>query len=209
MNYTYFKQGAIVAFCSLLAFTSIKAEEINLTINGMVCAFCAQGLADLARSFDPVEQAYVDMDNSLVVLVIRAGYSMPDAMVHEYVRDAGYDLQGFFRVDQSTDNNIAKLERLLGRSLPSRPSSAYLFQQETADGGHVTYARLTLYRNHVRSWNRAMSQGNEATTFAPSDAPSWWFSDQDPQSLRIFKIGQSQVALSRTGTLAFLKIQHQ
>lgn len=183
-----------------------KAEEINLTVNGMVCAFCAQGLADLARSFDPVQEAYVDMDNRLVVLAIRPGHVMTEALIQEYVNDAGYDLESFFRVDQSTSANVERLRALLGTDLPSRPSSAYLWTETLENGNTYTFARLTIYRNHLRRWNRQLANSSTPGDVLPSGAPEWWTAGLDASALQHFALQGHVGARTQAGTLVFLRI---
>jgi cation transport ATPase len=203
MNYR--RQLALLLFV-LFSVVPVKAEEINLTINGMVCAFCAQGLADLARSFDPVQQAYVDMDNRLVVLSIKPDSSMSDDQVREYVKDAGYDLESFFRTDQSTEKNVQRLAGLLGRDLPSRPSSAYLIEVVGEDGKKYIFARLTIYRQHTRAWNRVLQPTDQALSLPVVELESLPWMPDSVTGHRHFRLNEALVSMAQSGTLVFLKI---
>jgi hypothetical protein len=68
------KHAIWITFISSLTLSlQARTEEIHLTIQGMVCAFCAQGLDALARSKDAVESTTVDMDNRLLILHLAQG----------------------------------------------------------------------------------------------------------------------------------------
>ena len=73
--------------------TSIPAhaETAHVTVNGMVCAFCAQGIEKSFGSMDEVASSSADLDNRLVTISIKSGKQLPDATIEKAIRDNGLD----------------------------------------------------------------------------------------------------------------------
>lgn len=74
----------------LMAFPA-HAETARVTINGMVCAFCAVGIKKTFGKLDAVEKIDVDLDNRLVTVVMKNGQTLDDAIIKKVITDAGYD----------------------------------------------------------------------------------------------------------------------
>lgn len=66
---------------------SIKAE-----VNGMVCAFCAQGIEKKMRAFSQTREVYVDLKNKVVAVELKDGQQLSHDAVREAIKDAGYDV---------------------------------------------------------------------------------------------------------------------
>ena len=81
---------AIVAMVSLLALPAY-AETAKVTVNGMVCAFCAVGIKKSFSKLDAVENVDVNLDKKLVTIKIKDGKSLDDTAIKQVITDAGYD----------------------------------------------------------------------------------------------------------------------
>lgn len=81
---------AIVAL-NLLA-TSAYAETIKVSVNGLVCSFCATGIEKTFKKQTPVESVHVDLDSKLVTVVTKPKQTMDDATVTGLITDAGYSV---------------------------------------------------------------------------------------------------------------------
>jgi copper chaperone CopZ len=68
-----------------------QAETIKATVNGMVCAFCAQGLERVFGKLDAVEKITADLDNMLVTIVLKKGKQLDYATVRASVTANGLD----------------------------------------------------------------------------------------------------------------------
>lgn len=68
-----------------------SAEEIAITVKGMVCSFCAQGIEKSFRSNPDVERVEVKLDEK-IVRVYTAERTLADAEVTRIINDAGYDV---------------------------------------------------------------------------------------------------------------------
>jgi cation transport ATPase len=69
------------------AVQTIKAE-----VNGMVCAFCAQGIEKKMRSLSQTKDVYVDLKNKIVAVELKEGQTLAYDTVKELIKDAGYDV---------------------------------------------------------------------------------------------------------------------
>jgi mercuric ion binding protein len=78
---------ALLASTAALAGPTLTAE-----VNGMVCAFCAQGIEKSLRALPATQDVYVDLPNRLVAVELRDGQSLTAETLTKVVRDAGYDV---------------------------------------------------------------------------------------------------------------------
>lgn len=75
---------------SLIAF-SAHAETDKITVNGMVCAFCAQGLEKSFGKIDVIDKINVDLDNMMVTLHVKDGQKLDDATIQKAIKENGLD----------------------------------------------------------------------------------------------------------------------
>lgn len=81
---------------SAQAATSIKA-----TVNGMVCAFRAQGIEKRLSRLPATQAVYVDLKNKLVAVEAKDGQTLDDKAIRAEIGDAGYDVLKLETVQQS------------------------------------------------------------------------------------------------------------
>lgn len=72
---------------AMAAVQTIKAE-----VNGMVCAFCAQGIEKKMRSLSQTSDVYVDLKNKIVAVQLKDGQTLSHDAVKALIKDAGYDV---------------------------------------------------------------------------------------------------------------------
>ncbi len=82
----------IIAAILAMTPSSLFAEEITVTVKGMVCSFCAQGIKKAFGSKEEVDNINVDLDNKLVAITTKNAGSLNDETVTQIVNDAGYDV---------------------------------------------------------------------------------------------------------------------
>ena len=78
------------------AVQTIKAE-----VNGMVCAFCAQGIEKKMRSLTQTRDVFVDLKNKVVAVEIKEGQKLALDTVRDLIKDAGYDVTKIELVEAS------------------------------------------------------------------------------------------------------------
>ena len=88
----------------LAAVQTIKAE-----VNGMVCAFCAQGIEKKMRSLTQTRDVYVDLKNKVVAVEIKEGQTLSHATVRDLIKDAGYDVSKIETVSSTAQQVKAAL----------------------------------------------------------------------------------------------------
>jgi copper chaperone CopZ len=76
----------------LTATPSFAAESIKITVNGMVCAFCAQGIEKRLSGLPQTQAVFVDLKKRVVAVEANAGQKLDDKVIRAEITDAGYDV---------------------------------------------------------------------------------------------------------------------
>ena len=78
--------------------TASFAAEVKITVNGMVCSFCAQGIQKKFEENKDVEKIDVKLDDKLVTVTFKEGSTIPDDdSLTKTIVDAGYEVKGIER----------------------------------------------------------------------------------------------------------------
>src|SRR4051812_15578424 len=81
-------------FLTLLCFASFAANgKVKVTVNGMVCGFCAQGITKKFKAQDSVSTVDVQLSNKLVLIDLKEGKSLADEMIQKILNDSGYSVE--------------------------------------------------------------------------------------------------------------------
>lgn len=86
-------------------------QTITAQVNGMVCAFCAQGIEKKARALPQAQDVYVNLKKKIVAVQIKDGESLDAKTITTVVKDAGYDVTEVKIVDETAAAIRARLER--------------------------------------------------------------------------------------------------
>jgi copper chaperone CopZ len=92
-----------------VAITS-NAATIEMEVNGLVCAFCAQGIEKKLRAFPATLDVVVSLEERLVAVSTKEGQDIPDDELRRALTDAGYTVINIRREDESIDAVRARLE---------------------------------------------------------------------------------------------------
>jgi len=84
------------ATASAFATTSVKAS-----VNGMVCAFCAQGIEKRLSKLPATQAVYVDLKQKVVAVQAKDGQVLDTKAITAEITDAGYDVTKLETLDQS------------------------------------------------------------------------------------------------------------
>lgn len=82
-------------------FTARAATTLKAEVNGMVCAFCAQGIEKKLRALPQTRDVYVNLKDRIVAVELRDGQTLAPQAVRDLVKDAGYDVVSINTVTQS------------------------------------------------------------------------------------------------------------
>ena len=85
-------------------------QTITARVNGMVCAFCAQGIEKKARALPETEDVYVNLKQKIVAVQLKEGKSLAGDTLKALINDAGYDVTAIETVDETAAALRAKME---------------------------------------------------------------------------------------------------
>ena len=92
----------VLLFALLLSPTAFGAT-IEMTVNGLVCGFCAQGIEKTLRKNPATQDVLVSLENRLVAIATKEGQDISDAELRKALTDAGYDVRSIQRTDNTID----------------------------------------------------------------------------------------------------------
>lgn len=73
------------------------ADNVKVSVNGMVCGFCAQGISKKLNKTEAVEKINVDLESKIVSFSIIKGKSLEDETIKKLLTEAGYSVVGIQR----------------------------------------------------------------------------------------------------------------
>jgi copper chaperone CopZ len=78
---------------SLTSLISFATPSYKVTVNGMVCSFCAQGIEKKMKALSETKDVYVDLKKRLVVVEVKEGLTLSQDVINKIIKDAGYGVQ--------------------------------------------------------------------------------------------------------------------
>lgn len=70
---------------------SYAGETIEVGVNGMVCAFCAQGIEKNFKAQPEVSNIKVSLENKKIAITYKDGKKLSDDKITQILKDAGYE----------------------------------------------------------------------------------------------------------------------
>jgi cation transport ATPase len=95
-----FKWALPLAFVSL-SIPAAQSETLVATVNGMVCAFCAQGIDRKLRAIEATQDVYVNLSQKIVAVEMKEGKKIDDAQFRRIVTEAGFEVKASRTVPQT------------------------------------------------------------------------------------------------------------
>lgn len=102
-------RNAIAALALLLMSVGATAETIEMKVNGLVCAFCAQGIEKTFRKNPAVTDVVVSLEDRLVAVELTPGKDISDQELRTALSDSGYDVKEIAR----TQTPVAEIRQRL------------------------------------------------------------------------------------------------
>ena len=81
----------------LLSFNIFAGEKINVTVKGMVCSFCSQGIVKKFNEQPAVKEINVNLDTHLVTIELKNEQKLEDILIESILKDAGYGVEAITR----------------------------------------------------------------------------------------------------------------
>ena len=95
---------------SLLSQIAFATQTIKANVNGMVCAFCAQGIEKKMRALTQTKDVYVNLKQRVVLVELKDGQTLSSETVKDIVKKAGYDVTSIEMVEHPVAHIKAELE---------------------------------------------------------------------------------------------------
>lgn len=93
-----FLQTIVVVFFTFIVNKEIKSQNkienqiLKISVNGLVCDFCARSIEKLFRKKKSVESINVDLENMLITIYLKKGKNINNTTVTQLIKDSGYDV---------------------------------------------------------------------------------------------------------------------
>ncbi|HKS58165.1 MAG TPA: heavy-metal-associated domain-containing protein [Steroidobacteraceae bacterium] len=94
-------QRIALLLITFLAVGGARASTIELTVNGLVCGFCAQGIEKTLRRNAATDDVFVSLENRLVAVATKPDADIPDDELRKALKNAGYDVKAIARTDRT------------------------------------------------------------------------------------------------------------
>jgi copper chaperone CopZ len=101
----------IVAALAVLVASSANAATIEMNVNGLVCAFCAQGIEKKLRKLPATADVVVSLEQRLVAVALKDGQDISDADLRKALTDSGYKVISIQRTDEAIDAVRARVKQ--------------------------------------------------------------------------------------------------
>lgn len=77
---------------AFLGLSQASLASMKVTVNGMVCSFCAQGIEKSLLKMDETKAVLVDLKNKVVVVEAKEGKTLNEKEIRQEIIDSGYDV---------------------------------------------------------------------------------------------------------------------
>jgi mercuric ion binding protein len=102
----------LLAVTSLAVAASSTAATIEMTVNGLVCAFCAQGIEKKLKKFPATAEVVVSLEHRLVAVSLKDGQDIPDTDLRKALTDAGYTVKAIWRSETPIADVRARIKQV-------------------------------------------------------------------------------------------------
>ena len=89
----------ILLFFTLITFNITKSKEklenevLSISVNGLVCDFCARSIEKLFSKKESVKSINVNLEQMLITISLKKGKSLNDSIITKVITDSGYDIR--------------------------------------------------------------------------------------------------------------------
>lgn len=89
------------AILSFSVWANDEPRTIEMKVDGLVCAFCAQGISKKLGKMDATADVLVSLENGLVAVALQPGKDVDDQVLRDTLTDAGYSLKTIERKSET------------------------------------------------------------------------------------------------------------
>ena len=98
-----FTIAIILLFFTLITFKVTKSQEklenevLSISVNGLVCDFCARSIEKLFSKKESVKSINVNLEEMLITIILKKNKSLNDDIITKVVTESGYDIREISR----------------------------------------------------------------------------------------------------------------
>ena len=78
---------------------ALRPGDVHVSVNGLVCDFCARALEKVFGKQDAVKAIDVNLDDKIITINFVDGKTLDDATITQLITDSGYNVEGIHRVE--------------------------------------------------------------------------------------------------------------
>ncbi len=71
----------------------LENEVLSISVNGLVCDFCARSIEKLFSKKESVKSINVNLEEMLIRIKLKKGKSLNDSIITKIITDSGYDIR--------------------------------------------------------------------------------------------------------------------
>ena len=86
------------------------ASTVEMTVDGMVCGFCAQGIEKKLRENSATQDVFINLEHHLVAVSLKGKQSISDAELKRVLTEAGYSVRELKHTAQPLAKIRARIE---------------------------------------------------------------------------------------------------
>jgi mercuric ion binding protein len=101
----------LIVFTLIIGSTFSMADTMTVDVNGMVCAFCAQGIEKKIRALPETKDVFVSLEKKIVVIELKDKQTLSDDAIKTLIKDAGYDVTSIKTSKETLDQVKATIEK--------------------------------------------------------------------------------------------------
>lgn len=107
-----FKTAIVIGLAWATTVTTAFAgqQTIKVDVDGLVCAFCAQGVEKKMKAQAATDKVFVSLDKKVTLVSLKEGQDIPDETIKSEITNAGYVVKGITRTGESFDALRAKIK---------------------------------------------------------------------------------------------------
>lgn len=101
----------VCLFLSMTSSNSFATPTFKVTVNGMVCSFCAQGIEKKVKALNETKDVYVNLKSHLVVVEAKDGLTLSQDTLTKIIKDAGYEVKAIKESEHPIDHIKAGMDK--------------------------------------------------------------------------------------------------
>ena len=76
----------------------LSPGDVHVSVNGLVCDFCARALEKVFGKEEAVKGIDVNLDTKIITINFKEDQTLSDERIKQLITDAGYNVEGIHRV---------------------------------------------------------------------------------------------------------------